>query len=90
MRDPSKRCFPLAVRLAPRLNHDHRDDGLTAVLDTVGQLLHQHSDTLVCDRVLTLEADALGDIFDRQQDLLYTAVRPIDCARVEHHHAPPD
>ena len=55
---------------------------LQAVLDPVGQLLQQHADTLVRDRVLALKPHALGDVFDRQEDLLYlVAEADKPCAR---------
>ena len=90
MRDPFKRRFALAALVAPRFNNDHCRDRLQAVLDPVGQLLHQHADTLMRDRVLALQPHALGDVFDRQEDLLYLVARPINLARVEHHYAPAD
>jgi hypothetical protein len=90
MRDPLKRRFALAALVAPRFNPDHCCDNLQAVLDPVGQLLHQHGDTLMCDCVLAFQSRTLGDVFDRQQDLLYLVARAIDLARVEHHYAPAD
>jgi hypothetical protein len=36
-------------------------------------------------QVRALKSNAVGDILDRQADLLHPAVRPIDGARVEHH-----
>jgi hypothetical protein len=52
--------------------------------------LQQHADTLVRGRVLALKPRALGDVFDRQEDLLYLVVRPINLARVERYYAPAD
>lgn len=65
MRDPFKRRFALAALVAPRFNADHCRDDLQAVLDPVGQFLQQHADMLASDRVLALEPDALGGVFDR-------------------------
>ena len=90
MRDPFKRRLTLAALVAPGLDHDHRRDRLQAVLHAMGQLLHQHRDSLVCDRVLALKPHALGDVFDRQQDLLYFVVRSVDRACIEHHDATAD
>jgi len=61
-----------------------------AVLDPVRQLLQQHADTLVCGRVLALKSRALGDVFDRQEDLLCLVIRPVNLARVERYYAPAD
>jgi hypothetical protein len=47
----------------------------------VGQLLQQHADTLAGDRMLALESRAFGDVFDRQEDLLYLVARPINRIR---------
>jgi hypothetical protein len=67
MRDPFRRRFALAALVAARLNHCR--NRLKAVLDPVGQLLHQHADTLVRDHVLAFEPRALRGVFDRQEDL---------------------
>jgi hypothetical protein len=39
------------------------------------------TDTLVRSRVLALKSRALGDVFDRQEDLLYLVARPVNFAR---------
>jgi hypothetical protein len=71
MRDPLKRRFSLAALVALRFNPDHCSDQLQAVLDPVCQLLQQYADTLVRGRVLLLKPHALGDVLDREEDLLY-------------------
>jgi hypothetical protein len=56
----------------------------------VRQLLQQHADTLVRGRVLALKPRALGNVFDRQEDLLCLVIRPVNLARVERYYAPAD
>ena len=90
MRDSLERRLALAALVAPRFNADHCGDNLQAVLDPVGQLLQQQADTLAGNRVLALKPHALGDVLDRQEDLLYLVATPMNFARVEHHHAPAD
>jgi hypothetical protein len=69
---------------------DHGSDELQVVLDPVHQLLHQRHDARVRDRALALEPRALGDVLDRQQDLLCLLAVVINLARIEHHHPPAD
>jgi hypothetical protein len=64
--------------------------GLKAVLDPVGQFFHEQCDALVCECVLTLQPRALGDVFNRQKDLMDLSAGPMDPARVEHHGTPAD
>src|ERR1700675_2716800 len=90
MRDPLKSRFALAARVGPRFDHDHCSDKLQAILDPVCQLLQQHADTLVRGRMLTLKPCTLGDVFDRQEDLLYLVASLVNLARVEHHYSPSD
>jgi hypothetical protein len=56
----------------------------------VGQFLQQHADALASNRVRAFKPHALGDVFDRQEDLLYLVAGPINPARVEQHYAPAD
>ena len=90
MRDPLKRRLALVALAVPRFNPGHCGDKLQAILDPMCQLLQQYADTLMRGRMLALKLCALGDIIDRQEDLLYLAATPVNLARVERHYAPAD